>query len=64
MNIHLRYEGVSRDYSLSDVRLDSNNDIIFAAIAQAADLAPETLKNYVIERGETDIVVHPEAVYG
>mgnify|MGYP001564620311 CR=1 FL=1 len=63
MTVHLRYKGESREYTLDNLMPLADN-LVLEAVARAADLDVRELTGYTVERGETDIVVHPQAVYG
>ncbi len=63
MTVHLRYKGESRELALDNLMPLTDVDV-FSEVARAMDLDVREFDGYVVERGETDIVVHPEAVYG
>lgn len=64
--LHVRLNGRSHDYELSELGLccDVCEQELRQALAQLHDLSPEELDNYVIVREEQAIIVRPVALYG
>ena len=65
--LHVRFEGVSRQMSLSVLHLtpDASDAEVLAALANYFDVAVGRFAPYVVERHENGaITVRPEAVFG
>jgi hypothetical protein len=65
--LHVRFEGQSRDIALRELDLGpaSSEDDIKRALARHLEVAPDRLRDYVVDRHATgNLTVRPEAVFG
>jgi predicted KAP-like P-loop ATPase len=65
--IHIRYAGRSLDMSENalDIRAGMSDAEIKARVARRLEVAPESLRDYVVDRSPSgNVIIRPEAVYG
>ena len=65
--LHVRYEGVSKDIDLNNLKIDfSTPDAqIKTATAEWLDLSKDVFEKFVVERHENgDMTIRPEAIFG
>ncbi|GAB4461083.1 MAG: hypothetical protein OHK0029_25870 [Armatimonadaceae bacterium] len=65
--VHVRYAGRSLDLDVQRLELTPNmtDNEIKERVARYLDVAPNRLRDYVVDRGpKGSLVIRPEAVYG
>ncbi|MBI4751304.1 MAG: hypothetical protein HY774_22730 [Acidobacteria bacterium] len=65
--VHIRFEGRSYDFQpqAANIRPTTADADVLRRVATLLNVAPERLKNYVVDRtANGTVIIRPEAVYG